>query len=131
MCGKNDSICDENITFTDIPHFVMSKAVGPAMDSVRTFAIATHNLISKECPHAFGKKSALRKCITGSLLLSYIRSVSFEGYVQKIKFNAQGDVAGRYAIIYTSDSSGTFEYRKVGDWNLYGSINIDTSKIRW
>ncbi len=124
---NNTVLCD----FVDLHHFYYGD-LGVYADSVLVFAEALDSLIRSECPEAFGNRSAVRKCVTGPLLLSYIHNVSFDGYVQHIEFDQFGDLIGGYDITFFHNQSGIPVKEIIGEWSrLHDGINIAEDKIVW
>ncbi len=128
---QNKTLCDQFKTFDDFPQFYYNP-IGIYVDPVFVFAKTLDSLIRNECPTAFGDRSAVRKCVTGPLLLSYLHNVSFDGYVQHIEFDRFGDLIGGYDVTFFHNQSGKPINEKIGEWSrLYSGINIDIEKIVW
>ena len=69
-------------------------------DGLFVYAKALHSLISDNCPELFRQDTPrnFNDCITGELLLGYMKNVSFTGYTGHIEFDDVGDMRGRYLI---------------------------------
>ncbi len=121
----------DNMTAVGTPGFQYMPLLPHWMDVVGTFVVSLDNLIRKECPEAFGKREDLKECVKGPLLLSYIRNVTFDGYVQPIKFDEYGDLEGGYDLIQLQDDKGEFGNVKVGTWDRESGIHVHNDLVKW
>ncbi|KAK6165319.1 hypothetical protein SNE40_022267 [Patella caerulea] len=94
--NSSASPCDENAMLSAANGFKPVPTVTPVMDATSTFALALHNLLADNCPGVDG--SNVRSCITGPLLLDYLKNTTFNGRNGVIKFDANGNQLGRYMI---------------------------------
>ncbi len=121
-----------SLSVTELPGFYWSPTPTMVMDAMQTFFVALHALIQKECPSAFGHREQLRTCITGETLLKHIRNVSFQGLIQYIQFDENGDLIGGYDYRYFQKSmTGGYSNAKVGKWDRVSGVVMKEDLIIW
>uniref|UniRef100_A0A2C9KFI2 G-protein coupled receptors family 3 profile domain-containing protein n=1 Tax=Biomphalaria glabrata TaxID=6526 RepID=A0A2C9KFI2_BIOGL len=109
--------------------------LGFVANAVLTMAHALHSMHRDLCPGHTGLCPAMEP-INGSLYWQYLLNVSFLGYNQEeIRFTAQGDPPGRYAIVnfqkvVKEDGNISYEYVPIGDWKNE-TLTINESRIQW
>ncbi len=124
----------ENMTVNEFPGFRgYAVSIPLVMDTVLVFVYALDKLINEKCPSAFGDKDALRECVTGPVLLSYVRQVTFQGSVEYIKFDSNGDLMGGYDVTYNSYTpENGYENIKVGTWDrILDDVDMNEKLIKW
>ena len=123
--GTNTSSCWD---VEDHPYVNLSvnPAITKSIDSIYTYALGLHDLISERCPTAFGDQAALKECITGQELLWSLKNTSFIGASGHISFNEQGDMLGRYEIVHRSWQA----VHTVGVWDSHGGEAMGL-QLRW
>ena len=106
------------------------------IDGFLVYAKALHELISDRCPWMFRKDFSrnFSDCVDGSLLLQYMRNVSFDGYSGPLSFDEKGDRQGAYGIhqVYVdSNNVPKFNYI-VGEWDsLTRSLFLNKTQLDW
>ncbi|ESO94405.1 hypothetical protein LOTGIDRAFT_145056 [Lottia gigantea] len=88
-CNVDDVLSFEN-------GFKAISTVTPVMDAVSTFAKAIDSLLKDNCPLA--DSATARDCISGPLLLEYLKNTTFSGRNGLIRFDANGNALGSYII---------------------------------
>ena len=160
-CDVNDTSgnnsCSQYNTMNDFDTFIIYDGIGRVSTIVRTFALALDRLIQEHCPQASKHKEQLAGCIKGSLLLEYIRNVTFQGTSDIVAYDKDGDILGSYIIslvigtnateynmvdvgtvffsaegrntVYTSYGYNTID---VGSWDrLTRNLIINTTLLQW
>ena len=61
-------------------------------------ARALRQLISDLCEEHVHDKAALRECVSGPVLLDYMKNVSFMGQSGQVTFDEDGDLIGNYVV---------------------------------
>lgn len=96
------------------------------IDAVLSFAHALHNLHRNVCGEASGVCPEMKK-LDRTALLWYLRNVPFNGTTGLVKFDANGDSAGKYDIyVYRNARENTYE--RLGSW-IEGKLMFDPSGI--
>ncbi|TTB56404.1 Metabotropic glutamate receptor 8 [Bagarius yarrelli] len=100
------------------------------IDAVYAMAHALHNMHQDLCPGATGLCPKMDP-IEGRLLLSYIRSVNFNGSAgTSVLFNENGDAPGRYDIFqYQFSNTSSPGYKVIGQWTNHLRINVE--EMQW
>lgn len=96
------------------------------IDAVFSFAYALHNMHRNVCGAVQGLCSELRN-LDRSKLLFYLRNVSFNGTTGLVRFNENGDSAGKYDV-YVFRNSQSSSYRRLGSW-IEGELNFDPQEV--
>ncbi len=134
-CYRHDIYCPDDMTFgyNDTQDFRDIWYSADWGDAVYVYAHALHDLISSRCPLAFADKGVLRDCITGPLLLGYMKNVTFLGNIGHIEFTEHGDRKGEYVIAQIQvPVNGQPTSVNVGRWSmLTDSLTIDEDKLTW
>uniref|UniRef100_A0A8C9V9I9 Glutamate metabotropic receptor 4 n=1 Tax=Scleropages formosus TaxID=113540 RepID=A0A8C9V9I9_SCLFO len=99
------------------------------IDAVYAMAHALHSMHKDLCPGRVGLCSRMDP-INGTVLLHYIRNVSFSGITgNPVLFNANGDAPGRYEIYQYQIRNKTAEYKIIGHWA--DQLYLDIQAMRW
>ncbi|XP_058244753.1 glutamate receptor, metabotropic 6a [Hemibagrus wyckioides] len=100
------------------------------IDAVYAMAHALHNMHQDLCPGATGLCAKMDP-VEGRLLLSYIRSVNFNGSAgTSVLFNENGDAPGRYDIFqYQFSNTSSPGYKVIGQWTNHLRINVE--EMQW
>ncbi|KAK3539406.1 hypothetical protein QTP70_006469 [Hemibagrus guttatus] len=100
------------------------------IDAVYAMAHALHNMHQDLCPGATGLCAKMDP-LEGRLLLSYIRSVNFNGSAgTSVLFNENGDAPGRYDIFqYQFSNTSSPGYKVIGQWTNHLRINVE--EMQW
>ncbi len=126
--GNKSCYLYEDMPLTNQP---LARGMTLSIDSVNVFSYALDQMIKDNCPLAFRNQSLLDNCISGSVLLKYLRNVSFEGISGKVQFNKQGDRRGHFEImqyLYT-DIGGK---HTVALWDgERGKVYVDNERMDW
>ncbi|XP_048878223.1 metabotropic glutamate receptor 4-like [Brienomyrus brachyistius] len=94
------------------------------IDAVYTMAHALHNMHRDLCPGKVGLCPRMDP-INGTMLLKYIRNISFAGIAgNPVLFNENGDAPGRYEIYQYQIKNNTAEYKIIGHWTDQLHLNI-------
>ena len=96
------------------------------IDAVFSFAHALHNLHKNVCGADPGFCPKMRT-LNRSALLRYLRNVSFNGTTGLVKFDENGDSAGKYDIFifrYEQQKS----YKRLGSW-IEGELTLNPWKV--
>ena len=96
------------------------------IDAVFSFAHALHAMHQNICGPVPGLCSAMKK-LDRSVLLWYLRNVSFNGTTGLVKFDANGDSAGKYDF-YVFRNSYSAYYTKLGSW-VEGKLTMDSHEL--
>ena len=101
-CTWNNETADTSCsTYIDTPKRdqPLASYLSFYIDGVYAYAHALHNMISDRCPSAFEDHTLLKLCLNGPSILSYVRSLSFQGTGGNvIRFDSNGDMLGRFSI---------------------------------
>ncbi len=102
-------------------------------DAIHVYAHALHDLILSRCPSAFVYKYLLHDCVEGSILLTYMKKVTFFGNTGEIEFTEEGDRKGEYLLAQVNvQESGEALKVIVGKWSmLTGNLTIYDDKLWW
>ncbi len=126
------TFCDDYRKVSEFRRFYWTNSYAVTLDIITTYALALDNLIQDKCPEAFGNRNALRQCVTGQELLTYIRNIKFDGYLSHVEFDEFGDVLNAYDIKYFQEAREGYVHVKVGEWSrLTGALHITEEKITW
>lgn len=96
------------------------------IDAVFSFAHALHNMQRNVCRAVPGFCSELKN-LDRSTLLFYLRNVSFNGTTGLVRFNENGDSAGKYDV-YVFRKSQSSSYKRLGSW-IEGELNFDPKEL--
>lgn len=96
------------------------------IDAVFSFAHALHNLHKNVCKGVPGFCPEMQN-LDRTVLLWYLRNVSFNGTTGLVKFDANGDSAGKYDV-YVFRKSLQNSYQKLGSW-IEGDLTFDPSEL--
>ncbi len=130
----NSSItnCNQYKSMTDFPGFSYKKWYPFVMDAFQVFVHALHNLITAECPDAFGDRVALTKCVDGPMLLKYIRRVKFQGITKYIEFDEKGDIyAGLNLRYFRKVGHASYQLDVIGAWDRKQDSILLYDDIEW
>ncbi|KAJ8393503.1 hypothetical protein AAFF_G00059760 [Aldrovandia affinis] len=96
------------------------------IDAVYAMAHALHSMHVDLCPGYMGVCEKMDP-VEGRLLLSYIRSVNFNGSAGTgVLFNENGDAPGRYDIFqYQLSNTTSPGYKVIGQWTNHLRLNIE------
>ena len=122
--------------------FRQNSKVPFSIDAVYAFAHAIHNLLMDVCGEISLCDNAMShpgvsSTIKGSLLLEYLRNVTFTGVSGVIKFDSNGDQRGSYCVknlqhVNTSDGIGKeLKYVKVGLWDMLTEKLDIYNEVEW
>ena len=130
--GNDSCATGQDRTLGDV---VMCDFAAIYMDGALTYAHAIHRLIEQTCPEAFGNKRLLNTCITGDLLLFFLRNTTFEGVTGRIVFDKNADMLGTYSIVqYVHDRQkkhvevGQYDTRSHGLTLFFDKLRYDIFK---
>ncbi|XP_062854849.1 glutamate receptor, metabotropic 6a [Trichomycterus rosablanca] len=100
------------------------------IDAVYAMAHALHNMHQELCPGSTGICDKMDP-VEGRLLLSYIRSVNFNGSAgTSVLFNENGDAPGRYDIFqYQLTNTSSPGYKVIGQWTNFLRLNVE--EMQW
>lgn len=96
------------------------------IDAVFSFANALHNMHRNVCGAVPGFCPGMTK-LDRTALLRYLRNVSFNGTTGLVKFDANGDSAGKYDV-YLFRNSHSNSYKKLGSW-IEGKLTFDLGEL--
>ena len=96
------------------------------IDAVFSFAHALHNIHRNVCRSVPGFCPEMRK-LDRTALLGYLRNVSFNGTTGLVKFDENGDSAGKYDV-YVFRNSHSNSYRRLGSW-IEGDLTFDPREL--
>ena len=114
---------------TPYPRYDFTKWYSRAIDGVYTYAHALDNYITNECPEAAHDATILKTCISGPLLLSYLRNTSFMGVTGDIVFDSKGDIIGGYDLLQIRHINGSESWNVFGGWDMVDGLNVNSDKI--
>ncbi len=124
--------CDPSQTMADIPGYGTYNKTALFLDSVLSYAHAIQNAIDELCPAVYQNKTHIKLCITGDILLPYLKNVTFEGVNGPVKFDENGDADGKYQIEQLHPTmDGSWEGAKVGVWEKSTETLILDKPIYW
>ncbi len=130
--NSNTSNCNMYQSVTDFPGFTFTKWYSWMMEAFQVYVYALHNLITSECPEAFGDTEAVRKCVDGPTLLKYIRNVQFEGITKYIEFDKNGDIYGGINLKYFRKIDiDEYKLEIIGTWNRKENQVFIDKDIEW
>ncbi|XP_073674653.1 glutamate receptor, metabotropic 6a [Garra rufa] len=111
-------------------HYEQEGKVQFVIDAVYAMAHALHNMHQDLCPGATGVCDKMDP-VEGRLLLSYIRSVNFNGSAgTAVLFNENGDAPGRYDIFqYQMTNTTNPGYRVIGQWT--NNLRLNVEEMQW
>ncbi|XP_052788467.1 metabotropic glutamate receptor 2-like [Mya arenaria] len=114
------------------PSFVDSFLI----DSVYAFAHALDNVINKNCSNDSITISDVSECISRIGIFKELKTISFNGSLGEIEFNAYGDVKTKYAVQQCFNDSNSLPdgvvLRTVGYWDMTGEeLFLYTEKLMW
>ncbi|XP_056628806.1 glutamate receptor, metabotropic 6a isoform X2 [Triplophysa dalaica] len=111
-------------------HYEQEGKVQFVIDAVYAMAHALHNMHQDLCPGATGVCDKMDP-VEGRMLLSYIRSVNFNGSAgTAVLFNENGDAPGRYDIFqYQMTNTTNPGYRVIGQWT--NNLRLDVEDMQW
>ncbi|XP_064631103.1 metabotropic glutamate receptor 5-like [Lineus longissimus] len=95
------------------------------------FGYSIRNLINENCPNALTDKSLLKDCVNGSLVNEYVYKTTFNGYLENMKINKDGDGMGQYEVLQQIRKGTGFEKVKVGVWVALTSSLSFTTNVTW
>uniref|UniRef100_A0AAY4BJ73 G-protein coupled receptors family 3 profile domain-containing protein n=1 Tax=Denticeps clupeoides TaxID=299321 RepID=A0AAY4BJ73_9TELE len=100
------------------------------IDAVYAMAHALHNMHQDLCPGSTGVCDKMDP-VEGRLLLSYIRSVNFNGSAGTgVLFNENGDAPGRYDIFqYQVTNITNPGYKVIGQWT--NNLRLNLEEMQW
>ncbi|XP_048839657.1 metabotropic glutamate receptor 4-like isoform X1 [Brienomyrus brachyistius] len=99
------------------------------IDAVYSMAHALHNMHRELCPGRVGLCPKMDP-VNGSVLLKYIRNVSFSGIAgNPVVFNSNGDAPGRYEIYQYQIRNRTAEYKVIGHWT--DQLHLEVGSMFW
>ncbi|CAG2111031.1 unnamed protein product, partial [Medioppia subpectinata] len=101
-------------------------------DAVLAFAYGLRDMHNKLCPNGYRGVCPAMKDSDGSVLLNYLRDVSFQGLDNhEFHFATDGDGPARYRIIhYKQLSEGQFDWIKVGEYKD-GNLELNLSEVQF
>ncbi|XP_022786363.1 metabotropic glutamate receptor 3-like isoform X2 [Stylophora pistillata] len=129
---KNDLLsenrrCSFPVNRSSVPALDRFDAKVPfVIDAVFSFAHALHNMHRNVCGQAPSLCLAM-KTLDRSVLLWYLRNVSFNGTTGPVKFDSNGDSAGKYDVYLFKNSPSEY-YRKLGSW-VQGKLMLDPREL--
>ena len=126
------TLCTDITSIFQLPGYQATNNSALFMDTILTFAYAVENLVHDKCPEGVVQKHLLRSCVSGKLLLAYMKNLTFEGASGTIQFDESGDAYGKYRILQLQESSGIYEVFTVGYWDkLSESLTNMTENPYW
>lgn len=96
------------------------------IDAVFSFAHALDNLHKNVCGAVPGFCPKMRN-LDRTALLWYLRNVTFNGTTGLVKFDKNGDSAGKYDV-YVFRNAHENSYRKLGSW-IEGDLTFDPREV--
>lgn len=96
------------------------------IDAVYSFAHALHNLHMNACVAGFCPRM---KTLDRESLMRFLQNVSFNGTTGHVRFNSNGDSAGKYDIYIFTKMGHSNTYRKLGSW-IEGDLTFDSLEIK-
>lgn len=98
--------------------------------AVYAFAHALQNLVDDNCPAA--DRNNINACISGPLLLAYLRNVSFEAHPGHfVRFDQNGDIVPRYQVYtFRRGQDGRYSHVPVGMWEE-NALTLDETLLPW
>ena len=101
------------------------------IDAIDAVALAVDQLIGEHCPEMFLDAEGIRDCVTGELLIQYIKNISFQGANWEVSFDESGDLVGSYVFEqYHSDAKDKFT--TIAKWDKHiGEVIVNTSITDW
>lgn len=128
--AENDKFksCQE-ISHLLIPS-VISNSVVYYLNSVGTLAQAMHDVLVQNCPEVFQNISLLNYCLNGTRILEALRTGTFQGVDEIIKFDDSGDRIGGYSIKQYQARNATYG-EIVAEWDLDYGVKILWDNLNW
>ena len=126
--------CDRTAIMGDIPGYSPYAKTALFRDTVMTFAYGIHNMISETCPEAFQDKSRLRECVhDGTVLLQYMKNVTFNGSYGTVQFDKRGDADGKYQIdqLQFLEDDNKYVVKTIGMWDKSTQSLSLFEKLYW
>ncbi|XP_078383255.1 metabotropic glutamate receptor 3-like [Oculina patagonica] len=96
------------------------------IDAVFSFAHALHNMQRNVCGSVPGLCPEMGT-LDRTTLLQYLRNVSFNGTTGLVRFDENGDSAGKYDV-YVFKKSRSNSYQKLGSW-IEGELTFDSNEL--
>ena len=131
LTSGSSNPCDLNAAVTSQPHYQQGNFIPLVIDAVYTYAHALHNFLVESCdiPIRWNREnltcSGQKWELNGSALLEYIANSNFTSITnERIKFDSEGNVGGRYEILNyqaadDGDNGREFSFVMVGTWDSY------------
>ena len=124
--------CRQYDTLEQVTHPHWSAPVRQA-DGFLVYAKALHSLIEDHCPEMFQKigQKNFDRCISGSLLLDYMKNVSFVGHCGYVMFDRKGDLKLNTVVIQMKRDAPE-GHQVVGEWDSrLNSLRVNGTALDW
>ncbi|XP_038071183.1 metabotropic glutamate receptor 3-like [Patiria miniata] len=129
LCSDKDFTNCSSLHKLSLGHSLLGEET-PVVNAVRAFAHAIHAYIEDVCA---GRPNCIHKeGITGRLLLSYLKNVSFPAPGGEFSFNSYGDGGGAYTINNYQEVDSKYTMVDVGHWSSStAGLCLNETLMRW